>query len=76
MKRIHLRINELLKERNMTQSQLAALSDIRPNAISNLSRGYIDRLSLDHVAKIAEALDISDMNEILVITDEEKTEGS
>ena len=48
MRKIHIKLADILKERDMTQAQIAKLADIRPNAISNLCRGYVDRLSIEH----------------------------
>ncbi|MBY0094916.1 helix-turn-helix transcriptional regulator [Priestia aryabhattai] len=65
------RLKEVLEERNMMQKDLVELTGMRPNAISSLFRGHIERISLDHLSKIASALDIEDMNELIVL---EKTE--
>lgn len=65
MKKIKIKLKELLIARNMTQSQLAELADVRPNAISNLCRGYVDRLSIEHLEKICEALQLNDINELI-----------
>lgn len=65
MKKIKIKLKDLLISRNMTQSQLAELADVRPNAISNLCRGYVDRLSIEHLEKICEALQLNDINELI-----------
>lgn len=70
MKKIKIKLKELLIARNMTQSQLAELADVRPNAISNLCRGYVDRLSIEHLEKICEALELESINELLEIESE------
>lgn len=70
MKKIKIKLKELLIARNMTQSQLAELADVRPNAISNLCRGYVDRLSIEHLEKICEALQLESINELLEIESE------
>jgi transcriptional regulator with XRE-family HTH domain len=54
----------------MTQKQLAEITGIRPSAISNLCRGFIDRITIDHLERIAKALDIRDINELITIVDE------
>lgn len=65
MPKIELRLREILKERNITQSELAARTDIRPATINALARGNVERLSLTHVATIMKELKIDDMNVIL-----------
>lgn len=62
--RVRLRIKEVLEERQMTQGELSVLSGVRPAAISALTRGNIERVSLSHLEKIATALDIDDANEL------------
>lgn len=75
MKRVKLRVNELLTKHNLTQAQLSELTNIRQAAISQLSRGFVSRVSIEHIERIANALNIDDINEILTIIDDEKTPG-
>lgn len=58
MRKIRINLDDILKKRDMKQSKLAEISDVRPNAISNLCRGYVDRLSIEHLEKICHALNI------------------
>ena len=69
MKRIKIKLKEILSEKNMTQSELALAADIRPNAISNLCRGYVDRLSIDHLEKICATLDLDSINQLIELED-------
>ena len=71
MRKIKIKLDEILKERNMKQSQLAELAEIRPNAISNLCRGYVDRLSIEHLEKICNALNLSSISELIELENEE-----
>lgn len=68
--RVVIKLRQVLDERNMTQKELAELTGIRPNAISMIVRGYIERLNLDHIARIATALDISEINELIELMPE------
>ncbi|WP_346200043.1 helix-turn-helix transcriptional regulator [Caldifermentibacillus hisashii] len=72
--RIVLKIGEVLKTRGMTQKELAELTGIRPSAISVLARGYIERLNLDHVERIANALNIEDINELISLEPESEAQ--
>lgn len=63
--KIELRIKEAIENKDMTQKQLAELTGIRPAAISSLVRGYVERLNLDHLERIAIALEIDDLNELI-----------
>lgn len=69
MRKINIKLDEILRERNMTQSSLADIADIRPSAISNLCRGYVDRLSIDHLEKICDALDI-ELHELITLEED------
>jgi transcriptional regulator with XRE-family HTH domain len=64
---VELRLDMVLKKRDMTQKELAELTGIRPAAISQLTRGFVDRLNLDHIARIANALGIEDIRELITL---------
>jgi transcriptional regulator with XRE-family HTH domain len=64
---VQLHLDEVLKKRNMTQKELAELTGIRPAAISQITRGFVDRLNLDHIGRIATALKINDIRELLTL---------
>ena len=70
MRKITIKLNVILKTRNMKQSQLAELAEIRPNAISNLCRGYVDRLSIEHLEKICHALELNSISELIELENE------
>lgn len=65
MRKLKIKLSELLKERHMTQTQLAELSNMRPNAISNLARGYVDRLSIEHIEKICNSLQLESISDLI-----------
>jgi transcriptional regulator with XRE-family HTH domain len=66
-----IRVKELLEERGITQKELSDMADVRPAAISALARGYVERISIDHIVKIANALGITDLREILTLEENE-----
>ena len=70
-KHIRLNIDRILNDNNLTQAQLSELTGIRQAAISQLSRGFVSRVSIDHIERIINALDIQDINDILTIVDNE-----
>lgn len=74
-KTVKLNIDKLLFERKLTQKNLSELADIRQARISELVNGKFDRVSLTHLTKIANALNIEDINELVTIqeVDDEKT---
>lgn len=65
MKKIKIKLKELLEQRNLTQAQFAEMSQIRPNAISNLCRGYVDRLSIEHLEKICDTLQLESISQLI-----------
>jgi transcriptional regulator with XRE-family HTH domain len=64
---VELRLDAVLKQRGMTQKELAELTGIRPAAISQICRGFVDRLNLDHIGRIATALEIEDINKLITL---------
>lgn len=66
-KRIEVKINDLIRERNMSLRELGRLADIDISPLSRLANNERQRVDLGHLQRIAEALDIDDMNEILSI---------
>lgn len=54
---IRLRLSILLGERRMTQADLARITKIRPSTINELYHELTDRVNLDHLDLICEALD-------------------
>lgn len=51
----------------MTQKTLAEITGIRESTISDISRGSRTVMNFEHIAKIAEALEISDIRELVVL---------
>ncbi len=54
---IRFRLSILLGERRMTQADLARITKIRPSTINELYHELTDRVNLDHLDLICEALD-------------------
>lgn len=62
---IKIHLSKILGEKRMTQAELSRLTGIRPNTISEIYNELIDRINLEHLDKICDALncDISDILE-------------
>ncbi|QHZ58642.1 helix-turn-helix transcriptional regulator [Brevibacillus sp. NSP2.1] len=69
--KVVLCVRELLEKHNLTQQELSSMTGIAQSTISPMVRNIKERIDLDHIRRIAEALDIRDMNEIIRIIDEE-----
>lgn len=63
---IKVRLNELLKERNMSQRELARLTGLRPNTISHLCSDHVDRVYLETLEKVCKALGVN-IEDLIVI---------
>jgi len=62
---IHVKLKEILAERNITQKQLVEMTGLRAAAVSELVNNQRMSISKDHIVRICEALDIKDIGEIL-----------
>lgn len=67
LRKIKLRINEAMQRRGMTQIQLSELSGVRQAAISEMSRNIREQVNIRNLEKIADALGIDDIGELIHI---------
>lgn len=61
---IKLRLNEILKEREMRQKDLAIASGLRESSVSDMVRGIRTTVNLEQLEKVMDCLEITDYNEI------------
>jgi putative transcriptional regulator len=59
MGNLTIELQEILDAKGITQTKLAEMTGIRPARISQICRGFIDRIELDHIVKICDALEVS-----------------
>lgn len=62
---IEIKLKQLLKERNMNQKQLALKSGLNERTISEFATNKVERIPKKALIKIAEALEIEDIREII-----------
>ncbi|WP_423410238.1 helix-turn-helix domain-containing protein [Heyndrickxia sp. MSNUG] len=67
MKRILITLDKVLAEKNKTQKELAEITGIRPAAISELYNNQRKSINKEHLEKIADALGIEDIRELIAI---------
>ncbi|GLB61991.1 helix-turn-helix domain-containing protein [Cytobacillus sp. NCCP-133] len=73
MKRVKFKLDEVLKKNgNLTQKQIAEMIGVRPEAINELFIDHPRSIKKDHLQKIAEALNINDITEIMELEDVEQ----
>ena len=65
-----VKINELTKQHNISLRELSRLSDVRHAALSELSNGKRENINFSHIERIAEALKIEDIREIIDLVEE------
>lgn len=60
---IKIRLSTLLGEKRWTQADLARATEIRPSTINDLYHDIAERVNLEHIDKICEALncELSDL---------------
>jgi transcriptional regulator with XRE-family HTH domain len=68
-KKLVLHIKELLVEYDISLRELARKADIDPARLSRLANGKRQRIQIDFIIRIAEALNISDIRKIMTIED-------
>lgn len=73
-RKVVVKIGELTKKHKISLRELSRLSDVRHAALSELSNGKRESISFSHIERIAEALNISDIREIIeLVEDNEET---
>ncbi|GIO24010.1 helix-turn-helix transcriptional regulator [Oceanobacillus sp. J11TS1] len=72
MKKVHLQLNQLLHYHDLSITQLHIKTGIRRATLSELASGKRQRIQLEHIDKIVNALDIKDMNELFRIEEDVK----
>lgn len=64
-KRIVVNIAQLTKAHKISLRELSRLSDVRHAALSELANGKRESISFSHIERIADALNIQDIREII-----------
>jgi len=62
---IEIKLKQLLKDRNMEQKELAALTGLSNRTISEMANNKTERIPKNAICKIAEVLEVNDLREIL-----------
>jgi putative transcriptional regulator len=66
-KKLIIHIQELVKKHNISLRELSRRADIDIARLSELSSGKRQRINIEYIERIAEALDIDDIHEILTL---------
>ncbi len=68
--KLKIKLKEVLEKRGLNQMQLAEMSGVRRPSISELATGARTTINKQHLLKIMEALNITDITEILEVVDD------
>ncbi|GIP39826.1 transcriptional regulator [Paenibacillus sp. J31TS4] len=69
-KKVIVNISRLTRQHNISLRELSRLSDVRHAALSELANGKRSSINFSHIEKIADALGISDIREIIDLVEE------
>ncbi|NSD12739.1 helix-turn-helix transcriptional regulator [[Ruminococcus] gnavus] len=62
---VKLKVKDALEKRELSQKRLSEMSGIRESTISDIVRGTRTVINFEHLSKIAEALEITDIRELI-----------
>ncbi|MEV5029599.1 helix-turn-helix domain-containing protein [Paenibacillus sp. LPE1-1-1.1] len=68
-KKVVINIKSLAKNRGISLRELSRITDIRHAALSELCNQKRENINFSHIEKIADALNISDLRDIIDIVD-------
>lgn len=69
MKKVEVTLGALLKKNDISMNELALKSDVRRAAISELISGKRENINFRHIERIADALNITDIRDIITIVE-------
>lgn len=56
---IQIHLSRIVGDRRLSQMELARMTGIRPSTINDIYHDFVERLNLDHLDRLCEALDCS-----------------
>lgn len=62
-------LGELLQERGISLNELSVKAKVRRAALSELVNGKRENINFEHIAKIAEALEVNDISKIIILVE-------
>lgn len=67
---VKLKVKDVLDKNKISQKRLAEISGIRESTISDIVRGTRTVINFEHLTKIALALNITDIRELIDLVEE------
>lgn len=62
---LHIKLKEIMEERNITQTELSAMANVTQSKISNLCNNKMKELNIGILERIATALEIEDISMLM-----------
>lgn len=75
MVKLVIKLKQALKDRSMTQKELEALSGVPQSKISMLCNNNYQELNIANLEKIADAMNITDISELLDFVEDDSFEN-
>ncbi|WP_342480254.1 helix-turn-helix transcriptional regulator [Paenibacillus sp. FSL L8-0340] len=72
--RLKVKLKEVLKQRGITQKELETMSTVPQSKISSLCNNKFSELNIANLEKIAKALNITDISELMQFENESENE--
>ncbi|MGG1619342.1 helix-turn-helix domain-containing protein [Paenibacillus sp. NRS-1782] len=69
--KVKVMLGELIKVRGISLNELSHKTGVRRAALSELANEKRENINFKHIEEIADALDITDIREIITLVDEE-----
>jgi len=63
--KVEIKIKDAIEARDIKQKDLAEMAEIRESTISDIVRGTRTVINFEHLAKIATALNVNDIRELI-----------
>lgn len=69
--KLQIKLKEILREREITQTELSAMSNVTQSKISNLCNNNLKELNIGILERLANALEIEDVSLLMQFEKEE-----
>lgn len=70
--KLNVQLKQILKDKNMTQKELAEKTGLKPSVISEIANNQRSAINRNYIELIAAALDIKDVKDILTFEREKE----
>ncbi|PEU03188.1 MULTISPECIES: helix-turn-helix domain-containing protein [Bacillus cereus group] len=73
MRKIKIKLQEVLTEKKTSQNKLADILGVSPSTVNELCKGEIKRVNIETLAKVADHFKIDDIRELFEIVEDEES---